>query len=537
MNNKEAMRQLIALGREHTELKPHLRKVLSELEREATRVSVDPKIQALYKDWDEKMSAMDEYLDKYGYEFGDNRYQSRKLGNIIVRMANILSGDLGNHILRDREIPKSDLKKVERALRVFLKMSRAPNKPGTWWHKNRTHIQTILRTQTYPTRDDDDQRLSFDLQGFTVYNTIQAEGQELDDIHQIIEKSVKKMKASRIPVVPKLLYGPLNIVGKINKANWLAWYHPGRDDVAVKTRIQVGTEAIHSLIHELGHRWWHKFLEKDIKSRWRTHHTRLSFKKTDYPMPDVGEEIGIPFKGDKIYHVARVENDNYFIQEVEGSYVKGKDIRKFMRRRNFPTAYASTDHEEHFCESFAMYCMGTLPDEHVEAFELIVLGIEPAEEVVVPEIEENAEPETPEEYPLQMQDELRSFSKGLERLLKNALGAERSKTTMEISPPSLVTSLVVDMGAMSEYELEVAVHGSDYGRRKPKVVLNMTPPVFENNIEDLEIPILMGATPQELADQILKATEKYRLEFTGELDTMDYDEEALSNYRDRANRR
>ncbi|MEL7342039.1 MAG: hypothetical protein AAGM67_16270, partial [Bacteroidota bacterium] len=46
-----------------------------------------------------------------------------------------------------------------------------------------------------------------------------------------------------------------------------------------------------------------------------------------------------------------------------------KTMRTIYKRDQFPTPYASTSAEEHYCEALSLYVMGRLPEEHQVNFE------------------------------------------------------------------------------------------------------------------------------------------------------------------------
>ena len=329
--------QLLRLGHKKPELRPHLREVLARLSKEAARVQVSQDVRNQYAELDRLRAELDLLLDRFGQASLDSKYNRRIAGNLIIVLANLLFKGLTNHILEDLEIPSKDLKKIERALQTVQKIRRVPNKPGTWWTKNRRHIEVLYNTRAYLTRDDEDSNLTFDLRGFTVYNTIQAEGQEMDEIRDLIERSVDAMKRSNVPVVPKLLYGKLKIVGKIQQSKTLAWYNIKNDDMSVRTRIASHLDAAHSIIHELGHRWWNRFLSRDVQARWKTHHRRVGAKESDYPMPDVGDPLGLPVRGvgenPLVVSIRGRAPRREFSLEGGNIFVKESQLRKISSRR------------------------------------------------------------------------------------------------------------------------------------------------------------------------------------------------------------
>ena len=66
---------------------------------------------------------------------------------------------------------------------------------------------------------------------------------------------------------------------------------------------------------------------------------------------------------------------NVIITLEGGSYIPAAGYARVMAQRAYPTIYAAKDPEEHFCEAFALLCMGELAEPHRAAFEEIV-GVE-----------------------------------------------------------------------------------------------------------------------------------------------------------------
>lgn len=483
----------------------------------AKRVQVDARVEKAYALFKETMVALDRLQDRRGVSYNDNPYGRSSAQSLIIALANLGHRGLFSHILEDRDIPKKDLKKVERALKTFNKMRRAPNKPGTWWEKNRKQAEVLYNTRTYHTRDDEDANVSFDLEGFKIFNTIRAEGQEMDEIRQIIERSVKMMRRSGISIVPKLLYGKIKIVDKISKGEVLAWYNTGADDVSLRTRTGDVSEAIHSLIHELGHRWWTNFLGRDIQNRWQTHHRRLKRKPSQYPLPDVGDPLGMKLRGIShpiVSHISERGGPNGRFFKIEGHDGKGvfeKSILKALKVKNFPTRYAATDVEEHFCESFAMYCLGTLLEDHTEAFEEIVLGVDHSSvETAVLDIEESSEPE--EEFYLDdttaealLADMLASLKSKKSNMVINgdigSAGFDGSAESVGVS--GIEFDVEGNMGTVN-FELTFTID-----LNTDEMSIDADPDTFDNPFKNKTIALQRDVTGEDLARTVLRLLSEY----------------------------
>ena len=344
--------------------------------RTAAPVKVDSKVIDAYDTLGKAITAASLTAVPSNYASLHKREQGIYDNRVLVVLApgiNAIITTLGDHILKDRVVPAHKLKGFERALQAIMQMKRFPNKAYTWFQRNEKGLKLIWSTVNDPLRDDTDETLNFELEGFNVFNTIQAQDKELKEIHHVIKKAVEMIKASGLPQMSRLLYGDLSIVGKINKPEILAWYYLKADNVELRVRLPNKADAIHSLIHELGHRWWHKFLDASAKKAWEQYHDKLSRTPSNYPLPDVGEPLGFRVKGFKEEPIiTKIENDRFYVDDR--SYLSARDIHRIQQKKNFPTAYAATNKEEHFCEAFALYCLGTLEDHHREEFERVVLG-------------------------------------------------------------------------------------------------------------------------------------------------------------------
>ena len=211
---------------------------------------------------------------------------------------------------------------------------------------------------------------------FIVHNTIQATGQKLDVTKQIVNRSATAIKRSGVPHSGSILYGDIYIVGQIKSRNTLAWWNKRSDDVYVRAFTRFSVDAAHSLMHELGHRLWNRFLTGSIKHAWLSHHDMLKVHAPYPVMPKPGDIIPVDITGRSARPVIdRIEQGMIYLKG--GGQVKADRLLDFLRKQNsedaYPTKYAATDAEEHFCEAFAMYCLGTLSEQHQSAFKRIVM--------------------------------------------------------------------------------------------------------------------------------------------------------------------
>jgi hypothetical protein len=267
--------------------------------------------------------------------------------------------------------PPGKIKKLELVARMFIAAKRNPHDLFAWWEKNVALVNLALEMKDWPDKVADANTL-FQVGPFTVHNIIGARGEELDNLRGSLEKAEQGIKqlTDIVPGFDKVLYGDVYLVGKISQARVMAFYMPKSDDVYVIPFKHVGTTEVHNLIHELGHRFWHKFMGHTAQMRWGSHYYRTSIKGHTVAEPKAGDLLeGFAIKGfKKPLIVQKVESGIvYFDENVKLSWPK---IRPLLGQiANFPSVYASTSGSEFFCESLAFAAAGKLASEHVAALE------------------------------------------------------------------------------------------------------------------------------------------------------------------------
>lgn len=297
-------------------------------------------------------------------------YRSKTVSKRFLMPLIYVGMDLAKLILQNKSIPSRHKKDLEMATRAFMKVKRAPTKPRSWIQRNEKRIKFLLSTQKFPEKSLGQDEL-FKIGPFEVHNTIGAEGKELDMTKDLIRKSHKIIKSSSIPHTSKILYGKVFLTGQLLRAHTLAWYDPGEDTISIRIRKKIDSDALHSLTHEFGHRLWRLFLEKDKKRQWTRHHHKVG-RSSDMPMPDVGDPLGFPLKGMKEPVILRKEGEKFYVSD-DGYLTYKQILNAYKEEFSYPTRYSSTSEEEHFCEAFAMYCMGVLPSDHENSFEKYII--------------------------------------------------------------------------------------------------------------------------------------------------------------------
>ena len=294
----------------------------------------------------------------------------RKAKRFLIPLIN-KGQELSRYILEHKDIPDRHTKDLEMATRAFLQVRRRPYKPKTWIQKKERRIKFLLKTRDFPEKKAGTDKL-FDVGPFEVHNTVGAEGKELEILKEMIEKATRFVERSPVPNSSDLLYGKIFLTGRLQQAHTIAWYHREKDQISIKTKKSMGPEQLRALIHEMGHRLWTIFLDRDVKRQWMRWHSSLKYKSPDVPLPKEGEPLGFDLKGLDDPVIQRIDGDRYYVSE-DGYLTINQIYDAYTREFSYPTPYSATSKEEHFCEAFSLYCMDTLDSDHKEKFEHLII--------------------------------------------------------------------------------------------------------------------------------------------------------------------
>ena len=287
--------------------------------------------------------------------------------------------EVSKDILSTRSIPNDRKDQLELTYRLLFGSSKPPNNFLTWWDDNRSHILILNEAIKWPAKTDGTDEL-FTVGSFTVHNTVGATGPELKAIKDELERAGTAIKSNPVPGFAKVLYGDVHVVGNIREAHNAAWYDIADDSLYLRLKQATGMDEVHALIHELGHRYWHKFAEPAKKKAWEALHNKL--KRRPAQLPSVGEEVHVDVNGanGRWPIVTEVTPKHiYFTIDINGRPYKdaisvavmSRYYKDVQRSSVFPTRYSATSAQEHFCESVALMAMGTLTDEFAVPFNAI----------------------------------------------------------------------------------------------------------------------------------------------------------------------
>lgn len=274
-------------------------------------------------------------------------------------------------------MPPAKRKAVELAARLFLTAARDPRDFAAWWEKNEKHAQVLLEALAWPEKTEggaNGVQEKITVGPFVMHNTLHLEEEKLASTIAVVEKATARIRSSDSKFA-KVLYGDVFVVGKISQSREMAWYYI---DDSLYLRLMKGLTEVRSLCHELGHRYWYKFLQGDAPRQWRT--TYYLMKNTNAPkvvLPKVGEPLGVPVSGHKEMPIVESygvsSRGTRVIKLVGGGEVAVSGLFGLLEQQavalKFPTPYAATSAEEFFAECFADYVGGTLAPEHVKLLE------------------------------------------------------------------------------------------------------------------------------------------------------------------------
>lgn len=277
---------------------------------------------------------------------------------------------VGDWVLNTRSIPNGKAKALEMALRPLAKTR--TNDMAKWWMANERHMRLLVEAIGWPERKEDSEGIAeiFSVPPFKVHNTIHLKGEKLEVARNLVENAVLALKGN--PKLARVMYGDVYLVGKIRESNTLAWYRVSSDDLYMRPETKLGPGEVASLLHELGHRYWYKFMDSNQQRDWERLYYRVrgSGKAT---MPQPGDVLDLSFKGVDPPVVVRTVTPSYLELENNGlKYRTDKIMEELGKKADYPSRYAAKNQDEYFAECFAFFAMGILKDPHRSAFKDIL---------------------------------------------------------------------------------------------------------------------------------------------------------------------
>lgn len=272
-------------------------------------------------------------------------------------------------VVHDKQVPASEVKAFEKVVRDADRR-RYPKDVGAWLLKNREGLLALARSVNWPDKGTGDESR---VGSFLVHNQT---GRDVSANIKLLETAETLMRDSGIPRIDDAVYGDVYFVGDIaKKRTTMARYYPDSDAVHIIVVKRFEAGILHSIIHEFGHRYYQRICKNGpARAQWSAHH-RMVGRAGDIPLPKPGDVLPTA-KGEQVVReIGSDRHGNITIVLESGAYIPWSGYARVMAQKAYPTIYASTDPEEHFCEAFALFCMGELAEPHRAAFEEIV-GVE-----------------------------------------------------------------------------------------------------------------------------------------------------------------
>ncbi len=228
---------------------------------------------------------------------------------------------------------------------------------------------------------------------FTLINSGGFSDKTMQMVAGAIKEAEHLLKASRLNQV---CYGAVSVT-KTLISKTLAFYVPQTDALFVKADEEEDPKLVHTILHELGHRYEKKFLGENKTRQVQElfnlvhKHERENKRRNEGKQPKPGDKLshkGRTFtvrdvesnlKSGFVVHlildsrpgaIATIPLESYLILQGEA----GRDLTD-PNFKGFVTDYAlKKGSSENFAEMFAYYCQDNLPVSQSVAFEELVFG-------------------------------------------------------------------------------------------------------------------------------------------------------------------
>lgn len=230
---------------------------------------------------------------------------------------------------------------------------------------------------------------------FTLVNTGGFPEKTMQEVADIVQKSTALIQSSGLG---KVCYGDIQVTNTVHGTSKVAaFYLIASDELFVRANVKANWDTIHTVCHELGHRYHKKFLpggDRDVERLYRQMSGQEIQRKVNLrdKKPQVGETFATK---SGIYRVTGTtwarKGIQVLVELVSDPKVKGnislegwaalkgfggRDVDKDPNFKGFVTDYAKKTPAENFAEMFAFYCMGRLPVLQSVPFEELVFGTE-----------------------------------------------------------------------------------------------------------------------------------------------------------------
>lgn len=323
-------------------------------------------------------------VNQYGLEWNWHESPTRPMGLRKAFPAFLQAGrDWCHEIIDNRAIPSGKHKAVELVARLLDK-PRMPKDWFEWFDTNKARFQLLVEAGAWPARSEgSDIRM---IGPFQVHDTMGSSEADWAKAEQVITRAVHEFPHTGLPGFASMAYGALYLVGQLQyRRDWVAWYFAPKDLIYFRPNIKGSSlgEDVRVLIHELAHRYYQKKLPLAQKEEWVQHHEdmRSAVHFAVGKLPEVGEVLPYRSNGKEL-RVTEFKYGYVFFEDAKNGEALGKihssELQHLLAKEEarinhakYPTDYASTDAEEHFCEAVSLRAMGRLDRDNLAVFDEI----------------------------------------------------------------------------------------------------------------------------------------------------------------------
>jgi len=314
-------------------------------------------------------------------------------------------------ILQQYDLESKDQKAIEKLAQFYSKRSARKFQDFSVAAKKLPELILTINTQLQITQDvlsrskprgtESDGHKVVDAGPFRVVNTGNFSVEVMTIAGKVAQEAARRLSSKGLG---KVCYGDILVSNRLNrKKEILAFYLPGKDEMFIRADLK-GHEhdALDTLVHELGHRLYAKFLGGHQRSLVHTMYRRIQdghngskreaiqdLLNDPSTKPKAGDVLVDPkknvelmvtnlsfdYKGEGKVHLTFKDDPKSVGQtsiSLEGWY-QHKGIKLDLAKvGGFVSHYASTDPEENFAEMVSAYCMGKLHPSQVEMLEEII---------------------------------------------------------------------------------------------------------------------------------------------------------------------
>lgn len=290
-------------------------------------------------------------------------------------------------LLQDYKLSPSDRKVIERAAKEFAKTRKqrvpAEKVVGTFL-KNledyRLYLATAERVLAQGEVHTEESGTTLKAGPFVLVNAGGFDDRVMKEAAKVVEQAARLLAAKSLS---RVCYGNIQVTNTVGRSTRvLAFYMQNSDSFFIRANLKgkVGP-ALASVLHEMGHRLHHKFLQsKDagIRDIYRQIKSKTSEMARDRSLwPPIGTEV----KGKQgVYKVVGyTTSKGEVLLALESLTTPGRQatisITGWMFNEGktpFVSSYAATEYAENFAEMIAFYCQNLLPDDQVALLETVL---------------------------------------------------------------------------------------------------------------------------------------------------------------------